>query len=143
MKKILGTLFIAGSWLMAQGQLVASETFTVENYYKVKWGFADEFIQLYKKNHYPLLKLAMTRGDIISIKAEKPRHHDSEESRWDYKVTLVFKNVQAAFDPKLTEPYKHQLYPDQDKLARDEAHRFELILAHWDVPVEAVDLEKP
>ncbi len=30
--------------------------FAVEYYYKVKWGFANEFIRLYKKNHHPLLK---------------------------------------------------------------------------------------
>ena len=34
------------------------EQLTIENYYKVKWGFADEFIHLWKVNHYPLLKKA-------------------------------------------------------------------------------------
>ena len=29
----------------------SKDYFTVENYYKVKWGFADEFISLWKKNH--------------------------------------------------------------------------------------------
>ena len=82
------------------------QTFTVEGYYKAKWGYADEFIELFKKNHYPLLKKALEKGDIISIKAEKPRLHSTEESRWDYRVTLVFKNIQAAFDPNLTTPYK-------------------------------------
>jgi len=120
----------------------AQETFTIENYYKAKWGYADEFISLYKKNHFPLLKKALEKGDLISIKAEKPRQHASEESRWDYRVTLVFKNVQAAFDPNLTEPYKKALYPDLEKLNKDEQHRFEILLAHWDVEVQSVDLEK-
>ena len=35
--------------------------FIVENYYKVKWGFTDEFISLWKKNHYPLLKKAIEK----------------------------------------------------------------------------------
>ena len=120
----------------------AQETFTIENYYKAKWGYADEFISLYKKNHFPLLKKALEKGDLISIKAEKPRQHASEESRWDYRVTLVFKNVQAAFDPNLTEPYKKTLYPDLEKLKKDEQRRFEILLAHWDVEVQSVDLEK-
>ena len=120
----------------------AQETFTIENYYKAKWGYADEFISLYKKNHFPLLKKAREKGDLISIKAEKPRQHASEESRWDYRVTLVFKNVQAAFDPNLTEPYKKTLYPDLEKLKKDEQRRFEILLAHWDVEVQSVDLEK-
>ena len=126
----------------AQNQKAAEESFTVEGYYKVRWGFADEFISLYKKNHYPLLKKALEKGDLLSIKAEKPLHHNTEEGRWDFKVTLVFKNVQAAFDSNLTEPYKKALYPDLDKLAKDEQHRFEILIAHWDVPVAKVDLEK-
>jgi hypothetical protein len=117
-------------------------SFTIESYYKVKWGYAEEFISLYKKNHYPLLKKALAKGDLLSIKAEKPRYHASEESRWDYRVTLVFKDIETAFDANLTEPYKKALYPDAEKLKKDEEHRFELLLAHWDVEVQGVDLEK-
>src|SRR5690349_19911106 len=79
--------------------------FTIENYYKTKWGFADEFIDLWKKNHYPLLKKAIENGDIISVIAEKPRLHSGEDTRWDFKVTIVFKNSEKAFDENLTEPY--------------------------------------
>jgi hypothetical protein len=119
-----------------------NETFTIENYYKVKWGYADEFISLYKKNHYPLLKKALEKGDLISIVIAKPRQHASEESRWDYRVTLIFKNMQAAFDPNLTEPYKKTLYPDAEKLKKEEARRFEILIAHWDVEVQSIDPEK-
>ena len=115
--------------------------FTVENYYKAKWGFADEFIDLWKANHYPLLKKAIEKGDIISVEAEKPRLHSGEDTRWDFKVTIVFKDVKAAFDPNLTTPYKKQLYPDLDKLAKNEQHRFELLIAHWDVMTEKVPVE--
>jgi hypothetical protein len=123
-------------------QKANDETFVVENYYKAKWGYAEEFIDLYKKNHYPLLKKALEKGDLTSITVEKPRQHGSEDNRWDYRVTLVFKNVQAAFDPNLTEPYKKSLYPDLEKLKKDEQHRFEILLAHWDVLVQPVELEK-
>jgi hypothetical protein len=116
-------------------------TFTIENYYKTKWGFADEFINLWKANHYPLLKKAIEKGDIISVTAEKPKLHSGEDTRWDFKVTIVFKNSEKAFDDNLTEPYKKLLYPDPDKLKKDEQHRFELLLAHWDVMVEKVAVE--
>ena len=125
----------------AQTNKPVRESFTVENYYKVKWGFAEEFISLWKKNHYPLLKQAREKGDILHVTAEKPRLHSGEDTRWDFKVTIVFKNAALAFDPDLTTPYKQQLYPDQDKLAKDEQHRFELLLAHWDVMVENIELE--
>src|SRR4051812_34877823 len=118
---------------------VADQYFTVENYYKIKWGYAEEFISLWKKNHYPLLKKAQEKGDIINVKAETPRYHSGEDTRWDFKVIIVFKNAALAFDPNLTTPYKAQLY-DTTQLQKDEQHRFELLLAHWDVMVEDVNL---
>ncbi len=130
--------------LSAAGQTTAtaSSSFTIENYYKVRWGYAEEFIDLWKRNHYPLLKKAQQKGDIVSIKAEKPRQHSSEDSRWDFRVIIVFRTMQNAFDPNLTEPYKKQLYPDLEKLKQDEQHRFQLLLAHWDVLTEEVNLNQ-
>jgi len=125
----------------AQTITASKDYFTIENYYKIKWGYADEFIGLWKKNHYPLLKKAQEKGDIISVKAEKPRYHSGEDTRWDFKVSIVFKNAALAFDENLTTPYKAQLYPDTAQLAKDEQHRFELLLAHWDVMVEDVSLQ--
>ena len=117
-----------------------SSYFTIENYYKVKWGYADEFINLWKVNHYPLLKKAIDKGDIISVEAEKPKLHSGEDTRFDFKVTIVFKNEKLAFDPNLTKQYEKQLYPDLEKLKNDEQHRFELLIAHWDVMIEKVEL---
>ncbi|MBS1600715.1 MAG: hypothetical protein JST75_21005 [Bacteroidetes bacterium] len=124
---------------IAQSSKPASENyFTVENYYKVKWGYEDEFIDLWKKNHYPLLKKAMEKGDIVSVIASKPRLHSGEDTRWDFRVIIVFKNSEMAFSSNLTTPYRKQLYPDLDKLEKDEHHRFELLLAHWDVMTSEV-----
>jgi len=127
--------------LRSQSTASVNSSFIVENYYKVKWGFADEFISLWKKNHYPLLKKAIEKGDIIKVTAEKPKLHSGEDTRWDFKVIIVFKNAALAFDPDLTTPYKKSLYPDLEKLARDEQHRFELLIAHWDVMVDEMPLE--
>jgi len=137
-------LFLIVIWAASfslKAQTKKDEPFTIENYYKVKWGYADEFIDLWKTNHYPLLKKAQEKGDIISVTAEKPKLHSGEDTRWDFKVTITFKNAILAFDPNLTTPYKPQLYPDLDKLAKDEQHRFELLIAHWDVMVENIDLK--
>jgi len=114
--------------------------FTIENYYKVKWGYADEFIDLWKVNHYPLLKKAIDKGDIISVEAEKPKLHSGEDTRFDFKVTIVFKTEKLAFDPNLTKQYEKQVYPDAGKLKKDEQHRFELLIAHWDVMIERIPL---
>src|SRR3954463_16235906 len=138
---LVSLLLLTGSTrLNAQTAVSTSSAFTVENYYKVKWGFSEEFISLWKKNHYPLLKMAKEKGDILSVIAEQPRLHSGEDTRWDFKVTIVFKNAALAFDANLTAPYKAQLY-DTTQLQKDEQHRFGLLLAHWDVMVEDVNLQ--
>ena len=136
---ILTLLLFSNYQLAAQTK---DEPFTIENYYKVKWGYANEFIELWKINHYPLLKKAQESRDIISIVAEKPMLHSGEDTRWDFKVTIVYKNAATGLDHGLTDQYKKQLYPDLEKLKKDEQHRFELLLAHWDVMTERVDLGK-
>jgi hypothetical protein len=105
-------------------QSSSADYFTVENYYKVKWGYAEEFIDLWKKNHYPLLKKAIEKGDIISVTAEKPKLHSGGDTRWDFRVIIVFKNADAAFDRNVTTPYRVQLYTDTAKLNKNEQHRF-------------------
>ncbi|MES2064129.1 MAG: hypothetical protein V4456_19565 [Bacteroidota bacterium] len=110
--------------------------FTIENYYKVKWGHSDEFITLWKKNHYPLLKKLLEKGDVLSILAEAPLIYGSEDSQWDFKVTLTFKNEQLAFDYSITELYRKLLYPDLEAYKKAEQYRYELLIAHWDIPVE-------
>jgi hypothetical protein len=124
----------------AQTAPVVSAPITIENYYKIKWGYADEFIALWKKNHYPLLKKLLEKGDVLNIKAESPIIHSSEESRWDFKVTITFKTEHLAFDYSIVDPFKKELFPDTENYQKQEQRRWELVLAHWDVPVEAVVL---
>ena len=121
-------------------QPVSSEYFTVEDYYRVQWGHADEFIDLWKKNHYPLLKKVQEKGDIISIVAARPRLHSGEDTRWDFRVAITFKTAALAFDEGLTAPYKKQLYPDQETFKKEEQHRFEILLAHWDIETSVESL---
>ena len=118
------------------------EAFVAEYYYKAKWGYADEFIRLFKKNHFPVLKKQMESGRILSVTAVKPRYHATEDGRWDYRVTIVFKNMAAASDQASEEPIIRQLFPDQGTYKLEEQRRFEILLAHWDVPVLSVVLTK-
>jgi hypothetical protein len=113
----------------------ADKPYVVEYYYKAKWGYAEEFARLFKKNHLPVLKKQVESGRILEIKAEKPRYHATEDGRWDYRVTLVFRSVAAAADASGEDAIKKQLFPDQETFQREEQRRFEILLAHWDVPV--------
>jgi hypothetical protein len=129
------TCFVVfGKQAIAQQAVSKSEDyFTIESYYRVKWGHAAEFIGLWKQNHYPLLKKALEKGDIISITASEPKFHSGEETRWDFRVTVVFKTVNLAFQEDLLDVYKKQLFPDSEALKKAEQYRFELLLAHWDI----------
>jgi hypothetical protein len=127
-------LLLAGYTLKAQqGAHSNTHYFTIESYYKVKWGHAAEFISLWKQNHYPLLKKALEKGDVISITASEPKFHSGEDTRWDFRVTVVFKTVNLAFQEDLLDVYKKQLFPDTEALKKSEQYRFELLLAHWDI----------
>ncbi len=150
MKKLLFALLpffilnVSENSALAQNKIAASSDshFIMENYYKIKWGYAEEFINLWKKNHYPLLKKIKENGDIISVRAEKPLLHSGEDTRWDFKVTIVWKNAELGVgkeDPTLR--YKKQLYPDTAKLDKDEQYRFSLLIAHWDVIIENVTVD--
>jgi hypothetical protein len=118
------------------------EPFVADYYYKAKWGYADEFIRLFKKNHFPVLKKQMENGRILSVTAAKPRYHATEDGRWDYRVTIVFKNAAVANDSSGEEVIIKRLFPDQETYKLEEQRRFEILLAHWDVPVLGVPLDK-
>ena len=118
------------------------DPYVVEYYYKAKWGHAEEFLALFKKNHYPVLKKEMELGRILRVSMTAPRLHGTEDGRWDYRVTIVFKSAAVANDNFDSEALLRQLYPDQENYKKEEQRRFEILDAHWDLPVKDVVLDK-
>jgi len=53
---IAATFVAVGHFAKASAQSAAGtdKPFVIEYYYKTKWGHADEFITLFRKNHYPV-----------------------------------------------------------------------------------------
>src|SRR5690348_13388234 len=101
------------------------QPFVIEYYCKVKWGHADEFLALFKKNHYPLLKKEMEMGRILKVSMTSPRYHTTEDGRWDYRVTIAFKNASIANDNFDSPALLKQMFPDQETYAKEEQRRFE------------------
>jgi hypothetical protein len=125
--------------LFAQGaspQRGADQPYTVEYYYKVQWGHQQEFLNLFLKNHYPLLKKIQSTGRMLSVKIESPAYHTTEDGRWDYRVTITYRNstVATTANPD-EETFIKQLWPDQETYGLEEQRRFEILVAHWDLPV--------
>ena len=94
---------------------------------------------LFLKYHYPLLQRIEKTGRMLSVKIETPANHMTEDARWDYRVTITYKNSTLATTANPDEEKLiHQLYPDQTTYQREEQRRFEILLAHWDLPVSDI-----
>jgi hypothetical protein len=139
---LFSLLLISREALHAQGappQGTADQPYTVEYYYKVQWGHQQEFLDLFLKNHYPLLKKIVSTGRMLSVKIDQPAYHTTEDGRWDYRVTIRFRNstVATTANPDEAQLIK-DLWPDQATYKREEQRRFEILLSHWDLPVTEI-----
>jgi hypothetical protein len=117
------------------------QPFVIEYYYKAKWGHAEEFLTLFKKNHYPVLKKEIELGRMLRVSMTVPRYHTTEDGRWDYRVTIVFKSAAIANDNFDSSAVIKQLFPDQETYKKEEQRRFEILDAHWDLPIKDVELD--
>jgi hypothetical protein len=140
MRNLILTLLLTAcaAPLLAQGaptRAAADQPYIMEYYYKVQWGHQQEFLQLFLKNHYPLLLKNVESGRMLSVKIEQPANHGTEDGRWDYRVTIRFKNSTLATTANPDEASMiKSLWPDQSRYEKEEQRRFEILLAHWDLP---------
>ena len=134
-------LFVATDRLEAQPRDPA-KPYVVEYYYTAKWGAFDEFFRLFKKNHYPVLMEEKKLGRILEVDAARPRLHGTEDGRWDLRVTITWRDAATANDDFDPATITSVLYPDKATFEREEQKRFELLLAHWDLPVRDARLDK-
>jgi hypothetical protein len=115
--------------------MTASQPLTIEYYYRVRWGKVDEFIALFERNHWPILREQLKAGRYTDVRAFVPRFHGDGRADWNFLVTITYRDwaaIQEHSDREIAE----RLYPDQTTFAAEEAHRFSLLEAHWDVPLE-------
>lgn len=113
---------------------------TVWYFYRVKWGHQQEFVELFQKNHYPVLKEQMKTGRITAVRTYVPRYHGDGRADWTFAVVIVFRDMAAMTGPSGEEEIVKRLYPDQAAFRKEEQRRFEIVDAHWDVPLNEVDL---
>jgi len=120
----------------------AASPITAEYYYRIKWGSFQEFKDLYKRNHEPILKELQKQGFITAMRMESPFTHLAGGPRWDLRVRITYRDPSSAvqvggpFD-QASDAIKARLYPDKAKLEAEEQRRFSLLEDHWDVIVTA------
>lgn len=114
----------------------------VDYFYRVRWGHLDEWLDLFRRNHWPLLRAQLEAGRFLEVSAHVPRFHGDGRADWNVLVTIVYRDW-AAVEGHAPRELVERLYPDQERFRAEEARRFELLEAHWDVPLEPVDLDAP
>ena len=105
-------LFSAGAGAQAPAQQAASEPKTVWFFYTVKWGFQDEFLDLFQRNHYPILREMEKAGLYVSVKTLVPENHGDGRADWTFAVELVEPAKRPA------SPTEEEMSPSSIRIAR-------------------------
>jgi hypothetical protein len=113
----------------------APASVTVAYFYRVRWGALDEFVDLFERNHWPILRAQLAEGRFLDVRASTPRFHGDGRADWNFLVTITFRDW-AAMEGHSDAEIAARLFPDQERYWADERRRFEMLDAHWDVPLE-------
>jgi len=118
-----------------------TEPIEVHYFYRTRWGCHDEFVELFLKNHWPILREQWAAGRYVNVELFTPRFHGGGGADWDVLVSITYRDW-AAIQEHSDGEIVRRLYPDQEAFAAEERHRFELLEAHWDVVLESRLLER-
>jgi hypothetical protein len=146
-KVVLAGLIFAGVMLgggptsvFAQSQPASTASsnkpYLVEWVYRVKYGYKDEWWKIFQKYQIAALDKEKELGYVTDYTVYGPGLHTSEESRWDYRVVITYRNQDSAGHGGEVEK---QLFPDRAATQREENRRWELTENHWDLPIHVVD----
>lgn len=117
----------------------AARPITVAYYYRVKWGHDKEWLDLFARNHWPLLREGLREGQFTDVRLYTPRFHGDGRADWNVKVTIIYRDW-SAMEGHSAAGLVERLFPDQETYRAEEQRRFALLDAHWDVPLEEHDL---
>jgi hypothetical protein len=139
-QRVIALGFAATLALSVQASAQTRDVIEV-SYYKIKGGYKADWLELYKKNHLPILEDHQKVGLIISIEIFEIAFHQTEPA-WDYQVVMRMKNW-AAFDEmgKRDDEVRKRLYPDKAQFDKEENRRWELTEGHWDEVIRPVKLD--
>jgi hypothetical protein len=115
--------------------MAAERPVQVAYYYRIAWGHHDEFLELFERNHWPILREQIASGRLLDVRLHTPRFHGDGRADWTVLVTIVYRDW-AAMEEHSDAEIARRLYPDQATFRAEERRRFELVEAHWDVPLE-------
>jgi hypothetical protein len=138
---LLGAALLTATAHPAAAQATAPKVtspppYIVEWVYRAKWGYKEEYLELFKKYQVPVLDRLKQLGYVVDYAIYTPALHTSEDNRWDYRVVITYKDqASSTHEAEVSK----QIFPDQAKLKREEQRRWELTVVHWDLPIRIVD----
>lgn len=109
-------------------------------FYRTRWGAHDEFVALFRKNHWPILRDQLAAGRFTAVEMWTPRFHGEGRADWDVLVSITYRDWTAIEDHAEAD-IARRLFPDQETYREEERRRFALLDAHWDVVLEPRPLE--
>jgi len=111
------------------------------SYYKLPPGRQDEWLALYKKYHFPIMKYEIEHGQVISEKIFASGSHSIQPS-WDIAIVIVGPAPGAKKAPEKTRAeIIRSLFPDLADYVKGEKQRWALTLEHWDEKLVELDLD--
>jgi hypothetical protein len=117
-----------------------SDPVEVLYFYRTRWGAHDEFMELFRKNHLPILREQLASGRFTKLELFTPRFHGDGRADWDVLVSITFRDW-AAMEVHSDAEIAGRLFKDQKRYRTEESRRFELLEAHWDVPLDPRPLD--
>ena len=135
---VMGILLSCSSAVPLRAQTVGTSAVkpggpvTMAVYYKVPPGKRAEWLELYKKYHYPVMNHFGSDGIIKSVKIYQRRFR-AESPAWDYEVVLVWRDWAAIEEGHVKEPGLIETMYTADMAAYKDADqkRFELTSDVW------------
>ena len=109
-------------------------------FYRTRWGAHDEFVDLFRRNHWPILREQQAAGARRIEALVRLGFHGEGRADWDVLVSITYRDW-GAIEEHSDAEIAARLYPDQETFRREEQHRFALLEAHWDVVLETRRLE--
>ena len=133
-------LFSLGSGAaLGQSPKPGVKGYEVEWVYRVRYGFIDEWWDLFRKYQIPILDREKALGYVLDYRIYHPQFHTDEAARWDYRVEITYRDVDGS---RHEEEITDALFPDAATRKREENRRWELTTNHWDLPIYQVDTTK-
>ena len=139
---ILGVFSPAPSFSQANNGAGEDKPEVHVDFYKLPPGRQDEWLALYKKSHFPMMKWELEHGQIISETVYTRAIHELSPS-WDIAIMIVLPPAGQRKKPEVTRAQLiRKLYPNLDEYVKEKKQRWSLTLEHWDERWVGVDLEK-